>query len=169
MLLLWLAVVGAGARIVWLLAALLVPRGERLAVLVLLLGVSAIAAAAGITGGLSREAAVGDIVAAALGLFGGVIVYLFGVDRSKGVIGSCCGIAFSLTLTVAYFEAAARRGAPESYALWRDKCIEKFTDKDLLGDPVAFAFLDGSMGKLCAEIFIREKVRLLGQAAAAAS
>jgi hypothetical protein len=160
-LLLWVGIVASGTLVVWIGVVGFVPKNERMPLLCLLLGISAIAATAGVTGGLSRDGAVGEVIAAALGLLGGVVVYVFGVDRSKGMIASICAFTFSLTLVVAYFEAAARRGAPESYAFWRERCIDKYIDKDVLGDDTAFVVMDQSIGELCAGIFTNENRVLL--------
>lgn len=161
-LVLWAAVVFLSAAVCWLATAIFLKREQYAAVMLVFLGLSAIGATAGITGGLSRDGAVGDIMSAALGLLGGVVVWLFAADQSKGAIVSACAFVFSLSLFVGYFEAAARRASPESYLFWRAACVEKYTSKELLNDAKAYLIMDTSIGQLCGQIFNNERDRLLG-------
>ena len=88
-------------------------------------------------------------------------MWLFAADRSKGLIVSVCAVAFSLSLFVGYLEGATRREAPESYLFWREKCIEKYTNKDILNDSRALSVMDASFGKICAQLFNNELARNL--------
>ncbi|TIT00659.1 MAG: hypothetical protein E5W98_07555 [Mesorhizobium sp.] len=160
-LVLWAAVVFLSSAVCWLATALFLKREQYTQVILVFLGLSAIGATAGITGGLSRDGAVGDIMSAALGLLGGVVVWLFAADQAKGTVVSACAFVFSLSLFVGYFEAAARRANPESYLFWRAACVEKYTNKDLINDTKAYLIMDTSIGKLCGQIFNNERGRLL--------
>lgn len=161
MLAVWLVIVVATAGVCWLATCLLVERDDRVPLLVLLAGLAAVGATAGLAGGLSRVGAAGEIVSAALGLLGGVVVWLFAADRSKGVIVSISAIAFSLALFNGYFEAAARRSSPESYLFWREKCFAVYTSKDIADNSKLSAVADASFGSLCAQIFTNEKQNIL--------
>ena len=160
-LVLWITVVILSAASTWVLTVAFMDRTLWAPFLIVLLGICAVAATAGIAGGLSREGVVGSIIAAALGLLGGVVVWLFAADPVKGVKIAVCAFAFSLALVTSYFEAASRRQAPESYAFWRARCADNYTNKELLNDPVAMSVLDASIGALCGQIFTHEKMILL--------
>ncbi len=158
---LWLAIVFVVALVCWLPAYRLTPAGERAALFVTLLGLSAIGTTAGVIGGLSRVGVAGEIIAAALGLLGGVVVYVFAADRTKGTVVSICAIAFSLSLFTGYFQAADRRANPESYLFWRTECLAKYVNKDTIENKSLFLIVDKSIGPICAAIFKNEKALLL--------
>ena len=161
LLLLWFVLVTLIAAFSALTLAFVLPRGERIQTFLLFLGLAAIGTTTGITGGLSREAAVGDIMSAVLGLFGGLSIYLFAADRSKGTIVSISTFVFALSVYVGYLEGAGRRNMPESYIFWRNACIEKYVPAITSGDPKVAGFADLSMGKICGAIFKSERDALL--------
>ncbi len=82
------------------LAALAFQRDQWRVIAPLLFALALIGACAGLAGGMSRAAAVGDIIPAFLGLLGAVAVYLFGVDQSRGVVASFGAAALSISLFV---------------------------------------------------------------------
>ena len=88
--------------------AAFIDRAAWTATVLTFVGLTSIGATVGITGGLSREGVVGDIMAAALGLFGALAVWLFAADRSKGAIVSICGFVFALSLFVGFFLFVSR-------------------------------------------------------------
>ena len=63
----------------------------------LLFALALVGACAGFAGGMSRAAAVGDVIPAFLGLFG---LYLFGVDQTRGIVASFGAVALSISLLV---------------------------------------------------------------------
>ena len=73
---------------------------------VLLFGVAILGATAGFAGGMSRDGAVGVIIPGALTLVGGVAIYLFGADTTKGAAVSLTAGCFALFIGI----AAAERG-----------------------------------------------------------
>jgi len=62
------------------------------------LAIAALGATAGLIGGLSRLGVAGQIVPAALSLVGGVTLYVFFVERERGVIASVVTLAFASAL-----------------------------------------------------------------------
>ncbi|MDU8911247.1 hypothetical protein [Aestuariicoccus sp. MJ-SS9] len=105
-----------------------------------LFGLSIIGAAAGITGGLSRDGAVGEIIPAALALVGSVAAYVFGVEKDTGA-GARAGFAaaaFALSLSFGYAAGAARRSPTEITASRVAACDALFANALVLADKVAF-------------------------------
>lgn len=115
----------------------------------LLFALALVGACAGVAGGMSRSAAVGDIIPAFLGLLGAVAVYLFGVDQSRGVIASYGAVALSIALMFGYTNGAASRLIPEDHRDIRGICAKAYTDSELLGDDKAFERFQNRMGNLC--------------------
>jgi len=157
----WLLIAISSGAAVWLLTCFFVKRSDRSPLFIILISLGFLGSTVGMTGGLSRAGVVGDIMAAVLGLFGTLSVWLFAADRSKGALVSICAIAFCVSLFVSYFEGAARRVKPESYAFWKEKCLEKYTDKDVWSDPSSKQFLS-VIGELCGGIFLNETKELSG-------
>jgi hypothetical protein len=158
---LWALIVICTTGAIWLTTALFIKKGERLQFLLVLLGIAAIGATAGILGGLSRDGAVGEIMAAALGLLGGLVVWLFAADRSNGSVVSLCALAFAISLFSGYIEGSSRRAEPERYLYWRVQCADSFSDPEKVGDPLTFQVMSDSFGTICANIFKYEKDVLL--------
>ncbi|MBO0903778.1 hypothetical protein [Jiella sonneratiae] len=157
----WLLVAAAVTLLSWILVLGFVASAERLTVFALLAAIALVASTAGFIGGLSRVGVAGQVIAAALSLIGGLVTYLFGIDRSKGAVIPICAMVFSAALFLAYFKAADMRAEPERYALWRAQCLSMFSSKDLLNDPIASLVVDNSFGEICRRIFLNEKTRLL--------
>lgn len=155
--LVWLLITVGAALISWVAILAAVPRDMRPKLLVVFLALSMLGATCGVLGGLSRELAVGSIIAAALGFLGGVVVYLFAADNSKGVIVSVCTVCFSMALFFSYFAGSSLRFKPEAYAFWREACVAKLTDKDVMNDKLIATVVDRSFGGICAQIFNTER------------
>lgn len=140
--------------IIFGLIALLVGRGqtERTQVgqvLVLIMGMSLFGTCAGFTGGMSRESAVGAIVPALFGLLGGVVLYIFGLDRSKGTIASLMAGCLSLSLFLAYSVASQIRNYDDELRDLRNHCIAAYTDGDIMGSPQALAAFEARFLPYC--------------------
>ncbi len=116
---------------------------------VILLSLSLVGACAGMAGGMSRVGAVGSIIPAFLGLLGGLSVYLFGVDRTKGLIVSFGAVAMSLSLLLSYSFASNYRNIGDDHRDIRSRCAAAYTDQKLLSDAVAFAAFRKQLGTLC--------------------
>ena len=139
----------AGVSIPLLVSCFIVKEEDRRSIMVLLGGLALVGASAGIAGGMSRTAAVGDIVPAFLGLLGGVAIYLFGVDSSKGLVASFGAAALSISLLVGYLLAAEVRNASDDQREIRAICAQAYTNADLLGNQEAFEKFKKQMGNQC--------------------
>ena len=116
----------------------------------LLSALALVGASAGIAGGMSRTGVVGDIVPAFLGLLGAVAVYLFGVDRSKGVIASFGAVALAISLVSGYGLSAQYRATSISdYREIRTICATAYSNADLVRDPGALAVFESKLGQYC--------------------
>lgn len=157
-----LASIVIAAGVVLGLAFLIVKREERTRVVVLVLGVTVIGAVAGFAGGTSRVGVVGDVIPAALTLLGGgLAVYLFGVELSKGVIASVCAAAFALALGLGYAMGAGQRGPSERYDSWLEACRTAFTSPDMLGNDAATTRVVRFFGQPCAELLASDMAQAL--------
>ncbi|POF29144.1 hypothetical protein [Roseibium marinum] len=163
--LLWPVVCLGIAFLVWILVFFFLEKKMRSKVLVVLLGLTSLGATVGTLGGLSREAAVGEIMAASLGLLSGLVVWIFAADMSKGTnagtIVSVCVLAFSLSLFVAYFEASNRRAAPERYLFWRSHCVEIYSNHNVIENALTFNIASEAFGEICANIFKYDRSLLI--------
>lgn len=135
-------------------------KGSRTNLVVLVVGLAVLGAVAGYAGGTSRVGVVGDIIPAALALAGGVSVYLFGVDPSKGVIASICAVAFSLALGLGYAAGAGDRRAPETYSAWTEACRNAFMSPDILASDAASKRLVAYFGETCSAVLGNDIARL---------
>lgn len=125
--------------------------GETLrTIVVLALGLAVLGAVSGVAGGMSRESAVGDIIPAALALVGGVAIYVFGADTSKGLISSCSAVAFAISLGVGYAGGAEMRSEGDFARTTHDFCLAELSDPDLLGDDKAYCRFLSVFGETCA-------------------
>jgi hypothetical protein len=115
----------------------------------LLFALALVGACAGFAGGMSRAAAVGDVIPAFLGLLGAVGVYLFGVDQSRGIIASFGAASLSIALLIGYAAGSAYRAEPEDHREIREYCARAYTNADLLDSEVAFERFRERMGRLC--------------------
>lgn len=116
---------------------------------VILLVLAIVGACAGLSGGMSRVGAVGSIIPAFLGLLGGLSIYLFGVDRSKGLVASFGAAALSLSLIFAYTAGAQFRNIGDDHREIRSICAGAYTDPDLLSNTNAFKEFRDRLGGLC--------------------
>lgn len=116
---------------------------------VILIALSLIGACAGTAGGMSRVGAAGSIIPAFLGLLGGLSIYLFGIDRSKGLIASLGAASIALSLIVSYTLGAKYRNIGDDHRDIRTFCAQAYTDADLLANEAAFEKFRGRMGGLC--------------------
>ncbi|WP_288252148.1 hypothetical protein [uncultured Hydrogenophaga sp.] len=115
----------------------------------ILLALALVGACAGTAGGMSRVGAVGSIVPAFLGLLGGLSIYLFGIDRSKGLIASFGAAAIALSLIVSYTLLSRVRNESEEQRELRAICAQAYTNADLLGNATAFDRFLAQMGGPC--------------------
>ncbi len=115
----------------------------------ILVALSMIGASAGLAGGMSRVGAVGSIIPAFLGMLGGLSIYLFGVDRSNGLIASFGAVALSLSLIFAYTAGSQFRNIGDDHREIRSICAGAYTDHQLLSDEPAFKKFHDRFGALC--------------------
>ncbi|MEE8056893.1 MAG: hypothetical protein V3T17_03515 [Pseudomonadales bacterium] len=115
----------------------------------ILLVLAIIGACSGMAGGMSRVGAVGSIIPAFLGLLGGMSIYLFGLDRSKGLIASFGAASLSISLLVSYTLGSQYRNIGDDHRNIRDHCVKAYTNHDLLSDPNAFKIFRERLGTLC--------------------
>ncbi|MEL6503335.1 MAG: hypothetical protein AAFQ10_02665 [Pseudomonadota bacterium] len=111
---------------------------KRVEIAVLLISLAVVGAVAGVLGGMSRVGVVGDITAAFLGIIGAAAAFLFGIDRSRGLIGSFSAVALALSLGIGFFGGAKARLIPEDHRALRSACVKAFSDADLLSNETAY-------------------------------
>ncbi|MEP2706147.1 MAG: hypothetical protein ABJQ71_18890 [Roseibium sp.] len=128
--------------------------------IIILLGLSLVGAAAGFTGGMSRTGVVGDIVPAVLALLGGVSLYLFGADTSRGIMTSIGASALSLSLLAAFALGASNRNDVDRYNLARDQCFSLLTNAVFLGNKKAVCNSRSTMMPICAGVIVNETFML---------
>lgn len=116
---------------------------------VLLFGVAILGATAGFAGGMSRDGAVGAIIPGALTLVGGVALYLFGADRSKGAAVSLTAGCFALALFLAYSSSSQLRNVGDEFRDAREKCVAAYTDHELLASDTTFSRFEAAMKAHC--------------------
>lgn len=117
--------------------------------LVLIMGMSLFGACAGFTGGMSREPAVGAIVPALFALLGGAVLYLFGVDRSRGAIASLMAGCLSVALFLSYAVSSQMRNYDDELRDLRNHCIAAYTDGELLGNADALKAFEARFLPYC--------------------
>lgn len=135
--------------IVGTIALFLSTEGERTSILVLIFGLATLGAVAGIAGGSSRVGVVGDVIPAALALVGGVAAYLFGVDRSKGLVASFCAAAFALSLGTGYAAGAGNRSVTDNKAENLAFCRALYQEGNVWDDDRAFCRVATIFGEQC--------------------
>lgn len=118
-------------------------------VAVIVLALSMIGACAGLAGGMSRVGAVGTIIPAFLGLLGGLSIYLFGIDNSRGLIASIGAVALSLSLITSYTVASQFRNTGDDHREIRSICASAYKDWQLLSNETAFNRFRARLGTLC--------------------
>lgn len=134
-------------------ACICAEKDERKSLVILIFGLATLGAVAGVAGGSSRVGVVGDVIPAALALAGGVSAYLFGVDRSKGLVASFCAAAFALSLGLGYATGAGNRGVTENKAENLAFCRALFQKPDIWDDDRAFCRAATVFGEQCNWLF----------------
>jgi len=129
------------------LLAFIVQSTRQLEVIVILVSLSIVGSVAGVAGGLSQEPSVGTIIPAFLGLLGGVAVYLFGADQSRGLITSFGAAALALSLIIGFIKGAEKRNYVVETVRARDVCVEAFLNADLMANDSAFERFNDAIGK----------------------
>lgn len=122
---------------------------ERKSLFILIFGLATLGAVAGIAGGTSRIGVVGDVIPAALALVGGVAAYIFGVDRSQGLVASFCAAAFALALGVGYATGAGNRAVTDNKAGNIEFCRSLFAQPEIWKDDRAFCRVATIFGEQC--------------------
>ena len=120
-------------------------------VAIILLVLAIIGACSGTAGGLSRVGAVGTIIPAFLGLLGGVAIYLFGSDRSKGLIASFGAVALSISLIISYISIAKIRTIEDERRNIKEHCLVAYTNPGILSSDIAFKRFTTHFSKPCAK------------------
>jgi hypothetical protein len=133
-----------------------VSKEARVTLTILIMTVSTLGAVAGFAGGLSRVGVVGDVIPAALTLLGGLSVYLFGADRSKGVVVSLCSASFALALLLGYSTGTGRRTSIEHYETAQKVCFDAFTNSGLLANSEAFCRFSEALKDICSPVVFSE-------------
>lgn len=126
----WFVIVSGVTSFVSIVFWRLVPRGERLSFAIVTLGIVALGATVGLHGGLSRIGVVGQIMAAVLGLLGGLVLWIFSVKREDGPVASVLVLALSLSIFLAYREGSRLRLSVDTYEFWRTNCTEIYLSID---------------------------------------
>ncbi|MCQ0093380.1 hypothetical protein [Roseovarius sp. M141] len=129
--------------------SLAVQRDRKLEIGIILVVLSIVGSCAGLAGGMSRIGAVGSIIPAFLGLLGGLSIYLFGVDRSKGLIASFGTAALSLSLIISYTAGSQFRNIGDDHRDIRSICAAAYSDWELLSNGVAYDKFRERLGGLC--------------------
>lgn len=158
----WVMIVGGVSLVIVAAFWLFVPKEQRWGCAIVILGIVALGATVGLHGGLSRVGVVGQIMAAVLGLLGGLVLWFFAVNRADGPIASIVVLALSASVFLAYREGYRFRVAIDTYEFWRDACTEAYLHGDLTTSAVRLQLADGMFGEMCGEIFKSEKELLLG-------
>lgn len=120
-----------------------------------IIGVAILGGVSGYAGGLSRTGVVGDIIPAALSLLGGLVVYLFGVDQSKGPRIAILVISFTVALFVNYTAAAKLREPGEQLQKRLEICTRLFSDVQLYKDEAAMKRANQTLWPMCGPTFIQ--------------
>lgn len=128
------------------------PARETIQVVVLLISIGILGGVVGFSGGMSREAAVAAVIPAALTLVGGVALYIFGADMSRGAIVSIAAGCFALSLFFNYAAASQLRTLGSDYRELRDKCFAAYADGELMGSDSGAARFEAAFGKMCASV-----------------
>lgn len=135
--------------IVPLTISLILRTEKRIEIGIILLSLAVIGTCAGLSGGMSRTGAVGSIIPAFLSLLGGLSLYLFGIDRSKGLIASLGAISLAISLFVSYMLGSQFRNVGDDHRNIREHCALAYTNDELLGNETAFSLFRERLGLLC--------------------
>lgn len=124
-------------------------RATHLRIITLLFGVAAIGACGGLSGGLSRVGVVGAIIPAMFTLLGGLAVYLFGVDNSKGAITSVTSACFAIALFASYATGSQLRNTGDELRDLRSHCVAVYTNDKILSNADSLKLVNEKLGKWC--------------------
>lgn len=97
-----------------------------LSCIVLIISISVVGAVAGYAGGLSRTGVVGDVIPAALGLLGGLSVYLFGIQKTPTVVTPIVVVVFAVSLVAGFSAGAKNREQGETFDRVQAACFGLF-------------------------------------------
>ena len=148
-----LALIFVGTCVATLIFAMLLsPKDNWRVLLGLIAGLAMLGCISGYLGGLSRTAAVGEIIPAALALAGGAAAYLFGADRSKGLIASICALALGLSLFLGFVTSTVKRGKVEAFQAHLTFCRDVLRDADMMGNTEACVRVICLHGESCAGV-----------------
>lgn len=86
------------------------------AVGIIVISLSLTGVVAGYAGGISRVGVMGSLVPAVLSLLGGVVVYVFGIDQSRGQIASLATCALVAGFFLGYDYGAQKRAPLDAHA-----------------------------------------------------
>jgi len=113
--------------------------GDLINIIIILFALALLGACAGFAGGMSRASAVGDVIPAMFALLGGVSLYIFGLNMSRGIIASVSSACLALSLFLAYSFGSQLRHKGDEYRDLRNWCMTVYTEPDILTDPAALA------------------------------
>ncbi|WP_420333590.1 hypothetical protein [Roseibium sp.] len=120
----------------------------------LILVMSYLGAAVGLTGGWSRVGVVGDVIPAVLGLIGGLVVYLFENKKFKGLVAIPAALAFTTSIFTGFVVGAEIRNPIDRATAYRDMCIKTLSDPSVLASEDAYCrFLNGPGDQCYRELF----------------
>lgn len=113
-------------------------RNTILSMCVLFLSLGVLGAAAGLSGGQSRSAVVGEIYPAAFTLLGAGTAYLFGINTSRGTVVSLCALVFAISLFSGFNIGANLRNQSDEQRELRHVCLSALTDGEFAIHDKAF-------------------------------
>lgn len=154
----WITISFAISIAIYVVGFSFVERGSRILTFLFIFGLAGLGATVGLLGGLSRVGVTGEIVAASLGLLGGVATYLFAVKPDRGAVVSICTLVFSMSLLVSYVQAANMRTQPERLSYWRDYCLTQFLIPETYGSEDLLQTLQATVGPICANVISSERL-----------
>lgn len=131
---------------------------------ILIIAMAVLGAVAGFSGGLSRVGTVGNIIPAAMGLLGGITVYLFGVKPHSSSITPIIVIVFAMSLLQGFTKGAETRDRRETFNKIQEACINLyFSPNSMTVEKINL--IDETNGKICKAVFfetinkIKEKIK----------
>jgi hypothetical protein len=129
---------------------------DTILVIVLLFGVTVIGTCAGFSGGMSRTGVVGNIIPAMFTLLGGLAVYLFGVDTTRGATASLVAGCLAISLFISYAFASQLRNQGDEIREERAFCTKAYSDGNIMGKKEALDAFEVRFRKRCAPLLSME-------------
>jgi hypothetical protein len=129
---------------------------DRMLVLPAVLGVAVIGAAAGISGGLSRVAAVGQVIPAALSLVGTISVYIFAVKTDSETAthrAALSVLSFALSLSLGFSAGASKRQQSDFFTSILTQCDNVLYNPQILQSAESFTRTIDIHGETCARMY----------------